>query len=350
MKTIHVHASTEYDVKIGPNLLPTLGQELQQLLCCQTVCIVSDSNVWPIYGEDALKALKKAGFEVISWIMAAGEQSKNGENYLRLLSFLAESGITRNDCLIALGGGVVGDLTGFVAATYLRGIAYVQLPTTLLAMVDSSVGGKTAIDLPSGKNLAGAFYQPLLVLCDTNTLSTLPTKDFSDGCAEIVKYAVLFDPILFSTLVEKEAAFPLEDVISRCVELKRDVVSLDEYDRGARQALNLGHTIGHAIEKASGYTVRHGQAVSIGMCAISKAASAMGYCDNTLCHQLRSLLSNFGLPCTTEYTAEELFCHILSDKKRSDQEISLIFPATIGCYQIKKVPITQLEVILKAGL
>lgn len=350
MKTIHIHASTEYDVKIGPNLLPTLGSELQQLLSCKTVCIVSDSNVWPIYGEIAVNSLKKAGFEVLSWVITAGEQSKNGETYLRLLSFLAGNSVTRSDCLIALGGGVVGDLTGFAAATYLRGIAYIQIPTTLLAMVDSSVGGKTAIDLPSGKNLAGAFYQPLLVLCDTNTLLTLPSSDFSDGCAEIVKYAVLFDPTLFSTLVEKGTAFPQEAVISRCVELKRDVVALDEYDRGARQALNFGHTIGHAIEKASQYTIRHGQAVSIGMCAISKAAIANGYCDRAFYLRLCFLLSKFALPCATEYTAEELAHYILADKKRCGQEISLIFPATVGCYETKKVPISQLESILKAGL
>ena len=189
---------------------------------------------------------------------------------MELLNFLAENKLTRSDALIALGGGVVGDLTGFAAATYLRGIDYIQIPTTLLAAVDSSVGGKTAIDLPSGKNLVGAFYQPKLVLCDTDTLNTLPEDIFRDGCAEVIKYGVLYDAELFAHLDESGLSFDREAVIARCVELKRDVVAEDEFDRGKRQKLNLGHTIGHGIEACSGYGISHGKAVAMGMTIITK--------------------------------------------------------------------------------
>ncbi len=350
MTTIQIPTSKEYAVKIGTGLLPLLGQELKSISGGKAVTIVSDSNVWPIYGEVTRSSLENAGFSVFSFVFPSGESHKNSETYLQLLSFLAEKNLTRSDCLVALGGGVVGDLTGFAAATYLRGISYIQVPTTLLAMVDSSVGGKTAIDLPSGKNLAGAFYQPSLVLCDTDTLSTLPKTIFADGCAEIIKYAVLFDPDLFSLLERQALSFQREDVIARCVALKRDVVIQDEFDNGIRQALNLGHTVGHAIEKASHYTISHGKAVAIGMCIIARAARSMGTCDAVSCEKLIALISHFGLPCSVDFSAAELVSYICSDKKRSGQHIALILPATIGCCRAEITPLSKLESIIEAGM
>jgi len=264
MKSICVKASNEYQVMIGRGLLPMLGEQIASVCKPQTVAIISDSTVWPLYGETAAKSIENAGFTVISFVFPAGEASKNGETYLQALNFLAEAKVTRTDCIVALGGGVVGDLAGFTAATYLRGVSYIQVPTTLLAAVDSSVGGKTAIDLPAGKNLCGAFYQPRLVLCDTDTLSTLPQDIFRDGCAEVIKYGILYDPVLFGHLEKTGLNFDREAVITRCVELKRDVVAEDEFDTGARMKLNLGHTIGHGVEARSNFSLSHGKSVSIG--------------------------------------------------------------------------------------
>ena len=188
MNTVTVRASRQYDILIGQGLLPTLGAEAKKLGKAQKICVVSESSVYPLYGAAAEESLKSAGFSVVSYVFPAGEESKSGQIFLDLLNFLAENRLTRSDLIVALGGGVVGDLAGFAAASYLRGIRFIQVPTTLLAAVDSSVGGKTAIDLPAGKNLAGAFCQPSLVLCDTDTLNSLPLDIFRDGCAEVIKY------------------------------------------------------------------------------------------------------------------------------------------------------------------
>ena len=193
MKTVTVNASKSYDIKIGPGLLNSLGDEARKLGKAKKIALVSESNVYPLYGKQAESSLKDAGFEVFSFIFPAGEESKCSNTYLELLNFLADCKLTRTDLIVALGGGVVGDLAGFAAATYLRGIRFIQIPTTLLAAVDSSVGGKTAIDLPAGKNLVGAFWQPSLVLCDTDTLTSLPEDIFLDGCAEVIKYGILYN-------------------------------------------------------------------------------------------------------------------------------------------------------------
>lgn len=344
MNTVTVNASTTYEVKIGHGLLGSLGQALPALCKAGKVCIVSDSNVWPLYGHIAVESLEKAGLEVMHFVFPAGESSKNGETYLALLNFLAGNQVTRADCLVALGGGVVGDLTGFAAATYLRGIAYIQVPTTLLAMVDSSVGGKTAIDLPAGKNLAGAFYQPKLVLCDTATLDTLPEEIFRDGCAEVIKYGVLYDPALFAHLWEQGLGFDREAVLTRCVEWKRDVVAQDEFDTGARMKLNLGHTIGHGIEALSDFSISHGKAVAIGMAIVSRAARCPDGGDILAC------LNTFGLPTTTDFAPEAIFRHTLSDKKRSGGTVNLIIPTAIGHCAIVPTPIGELQSFIEAGL
>ena len=344
MKTISVAASVNYDVKIGSHLLPTLGAEVTALCKADKACIVSDTNVWPLYGETVEESLRSAGITPVHFVFPAGEESKNGSTYLSLLNYLAENGLTRSDCLVALGGGVVGDMTGFAAATYLRGVAYVQVPTSLLAAVDSSVGGKTAIDLPAGKNLCGAFYQPALVLCDTDTLNTLPEEIFRDGCAEVIKYGVLYDPQLFAYLMDAGVNFDREAVIARCVEWKRDVVAEDEFDTGARMKLNLGHTVGHGIEKASHFAVSHGRAVAMGMAIVARA------CGCPDADRIIACLTRFGLPVTTEFSAEEISRHALSDKKRSGGTVKLILPKTIGDCAIVPTPVTELRSFIEKGL
>lgn len=350
MKTISVDASTKYDVYVGQELLSTAGAAIAGILKPCKAAIISDDTVFPLYGKTVTASLTEAGFDVIHYVFPAGEESKNGNTYLSILNFLAENTLTRSDVIIALGGGVVGDITGFAAATFLRGIAYVQIPTTLLAMVDSSVGGKTAIDLPAGKNLAGAFYQPRLVLCDLDALNTLPQPTFCDGCAEVIKYGVLFDSELFDHLMKNGLGFSRETVISRCIELKRDVVKEDEFDRGTRQLLNLGHTIGHGIEAQSNFTISHGKAVAIGMAIVSKAASQLGLCDRSVYTDIMKILDQFLLPTATTFSADALYQSALSDKKRTGGTVNLIVPTEIGHCIIQKTNTDDVKSFIEAGL
>lgn len=350
MTTVTVSASKTYDILIGSGLLCSLGQRVAELGKVKTVCIVSETNVYPLYGKIAEESLEKAGLRTVSFVFPAGESSKCGETYLSLLNFLAENRLSRSDLLVALGGGVVGDLTGFAAATYFRGIRFVQVPTTLLAAVDSSVGGKTAIDLKAGKNLAGAFYQPSLVLCDTDTLSSLPDDIFRDGCAEVIKYGVIYDRAFFDYLSETGVNFDREKVIRRCVELKRDVVMEDEFDTGARMKLNLGHTIGHGVEARSGFSLSHGKSVATGLAIVSRAAAATGLCSAEDCGRVIRILNDYALPVSTAYSARELAEFALSDKKRSGGTIPLIIPRTIGACDIIPTAVTELESFIQAGL
>ena len=344
MNTITVHASKDYNVTIGSGVLGQLGEIVRRTTAAETVCLVTDTNVRFLHAGSAIKSLTDAGLRLCSISFPAGEASKTAENYLLLLKTLAKEGLTRADCVIALGGGVVGDLAGFAAATYLRGIAYIQVPTTLLAMVDSSVGGKTGIDLEGGKNQVGAFHQPHAVLCDTDILCTLPESIFRDGCAEVIKYGVLYDPELFTHLETTGMAFDRAYVISRCVELKRNAVEADEFDRGQRKLLNFGHTIGHAIEKCSNYTVTHGQAVAIGMAMVCRSTNCR---DNG---RILSLLEKFGLPVKTDDSAVALANAAFSDKKRSGGNVELIIPKAIGDCHLVSAPIDELQAFIEKGL
>ena len=243
-----------------------------------------------------------------------------------------------------------GDMAGFAAAVYQRGIRFVQIPTTFLAAVDSSVGGKTAIDLKAGKNMAGAFYQPHLVLCDVDTLDTLPQVVFADGIAETLKYGVIGDAALFEKIASGDFRGDLEAVIERCVTMKRDIVMEDEFDTGVRQLLNLGHTLGHAIEKRSGFTITHGHAVAIGMHLIAKAAEEKGLAEAGLAAQIKAGLEKNGLPVEIGYTAEEITAGVLKDKKRRGGEISFVFPEKIGHCEIVKIPVEEVTELVKKAL
>lgn len=345
MTTVTVSTGKKYDVRIGHGLLEQLGEAVRELGNVKRVCIVSDSHVWPLYGQRVKHSLEDAGFFVTELVFPHGESSKNGENWLKIVNFFAQSGLTRTDVAVALGGGVTGDLTGFAAATFLRGIRYVQVPTTLLAAADSSVGGKTAIDLSAGKNLAGAFWQPSLVLCDVDTLDTLPESVLREGFAEVIKYGVLYDPEFFAFLETQSLEnFQRERVIARCVELKRDAVVQDEFDHGARRFLNLGHTIGHAVEACSGFTVSHGEAVAVGMAMIARAAK----CRDT--ERICALLKHYGLPVTTNYTPGQLEGYVLSDKKRQGDVVSVIIPRGIGDCECVALPVAEVKTLIREGM
>ena len=349
MKCVSVPASRAYDVCIGSGILPQLGAQLAELHKSCTVAVISDDTVFPLYGETVCASLCEAGFTVVHHVIRSGESFKNLTTYGEVLTFLAENHLTRSDLLLALGGGVVGDLTGFAAATFLRGVDYVQVPTTLLAAVDSSVGGKTAVDLSVGKNLVGAFHQPLLVWCDTDTLSTLPAATFRDGCAEVIKYGLLGDADFFARLNAQPISENLASVIGRCVEMKRDIVAEDEFDTGARQLLNLGHTFGHAIESVSGYTLSHGHCVAMGMGIITRAAAELGICPADAADAVDALLQQYGLPVQSPYGAEMLLQAVASDKKMRGSTITLAVPEAIGRTVLRKVNAADLHRWLAAG-
>ena len=349
MKIVEVHSSKNYEVKIGSGLLKDAGKYISEVLPCKTAVIVSDDNVFPLYGETVRKSLNEAGINTVEFVFEHGEKSKCLETYGKLLNKMCDSKMTRSDAVVALGGGVTGDLSGFAAATYQRGIGFVQIPTTLLADVDSSVGGKTGIDLEMSKNQVGAFYQPSLVLCDTDTLKTLPEVEYRNGCAEVIKYTMIGSRELFDKISEKPVCEQFEDVIFDCVSMKRDYVEKDEFDLGLRMMLNFGHTIGHTVEARSKYEIPHGQGVAMGMAAITRAAQKFNCCSNETLENLINLIKKYNLPTEIEYKAEELIGAAMTDKKSSGDTIKLVVPEKIGICSLKKINKSELIDWLKAG-
>lgn len=350
MKSVAVNASKKYEVLVSSGILDEAGKYASPLISGKSAVVVSDDNVYPLYGERLTKSLENCGFEVKSFVFPHGEKSKCMGVYTSLLEFMFENRITRSDALFALGGGVTGDLAGFAAATYQRGIKFIQVPTTLLAMVDSSVGGKTAVNLEHGKNQAGCFYQPSLVLCDPETLKTLPQEEFLCGCAEVIKYSVLFSEEFFESLSETRVENQLENVITTCVSMKRDIVGCDEFDTGVRMLLNLGHTVGHAVEACSNFSILHGQAVAAGTAIVARAAAKRGCLSDADCKRIISLLKQYGLPTETEYSSDELYRAALSDKKLLSGAITLIVPERIGSCKLLKIPASELEAWISDGL
>ncbi len=350
MEIVKVSASKEYNVHIGSGFLDNVGEMLREIKKPCRVVIVSDDTVFSLYGERVKKALTDSGYAVCEFVFPHGEESKSLENFGKIQEFCAENSITRTDLFVALGGGVTGDLTGFAAASYLRGVDFVQIPTTVLSMVDSSVGGKTAVNLKAGKNLCGAFYQPIAVYADCETLNTLPEETFNEGCAEVIKYGMILDGEFLTFLKNNDIRENIEYVIKRCVEIKRDVVDRDEFENGERKLLNFGHTIGHAIEKCSHLTISHGNAVAIGMVIATRGAYKMGLVNENFTEMLIEILKANGLPITCEFTAEELYRISLSDKKRSLDTISLIIPEKYGLCKIEKISVEKLKEFIEAGL
>ena len=349
MKTITVNASKKYNIIIDKNILSKVGEIAANEVGVSSCAVITDSTVDNLYSSTLIASLKSAGYKVSKFVFEAGEQSKNATVFVEILEFLATSGLTRSDCIFALGGGVVGDIAGFAASVYLRGIKFVQIPTTLLAMVDSSVGGKTGIDLKAGKNLAGAFHQPSLVICDTSLLSTLTPEIFADGCAEVIKYGVINDTELIS-LINAGISQNIEEVVAACINDKRIVVEEDEFDNGCRQLLNLGHTVGHAIEKCSNFNISHGSAVSIGMVIITRSAVKSEQCVHSALNELIKILKANSLPTECNYSAKELASVALSDKKRKGNTITLAVPYNIGDTKLVKISVDDLEAFIERGL
>ncbi|MBQ8623286.1 MAG: 3-dehydroquinate synthase [Oscillospiraceae bacterium] len=347
---IHVETNKKYDVEVGAGLLLTCGDKIKAITGTCRAAIITDSNVSKLYLNKVEKSLEQAGFNTDSFVFKAGEGSKNIETLSDILEFLAENNYTRTDILVALGGGVVGDITGFAASVYLRGVRFVQLPTTLLAMVDSSVGGKTAVDLKAGKNLAGAFYQPEVVLADTETLKTLNRQELANGFAESIKYGVLFDKKLFDLFDCDLDDEKLERAISECIAHKARVVKNDEFDLGERKLLNLGHTIGHAIEKCSGYATPHGHAVAAGMAMIARASEKMGLAEAGTSEKIEKMLLRYNLPVDCDiYEDKELYFTSLGDKKREGGSITLVIPEKIGGSVLRKEAVADLEKYITLG-
>ena len=349
MEKLSVHASSSYDVLIGGGIFKAAATYLSPIIRGGAVTIVSDDKVYSLYGEQLKAMLAAAGNKVFTYIFPNGEQSKNADVYIGLLNFLAESSMSRSDTVVALGGGVTGDLAGFAAATYMRGIKVVQIPTTLLAAVDSSVGGKTGIDLKAGKNLAGAFYQPSLVLCDYTLFDTLEPSVFQSGMAEVIKHSILAGGEL-RTLLSSPVKPHLETIIKRNVQIKRDVVEADEREAGKRKLLNLGHTIGHAVETLSGYTLSHGQAVAIGTCVTARICAKKGVCLQSVTDEIISLFTLQGLPVETSFTAKQIADAARLDKKRKSDVITWVWIEDFGRCVLKDIAMNDFEQLVTLGL
>lgn len=347
MTTVDVNASVNYKVIIGKNLLCDSGALISEVVGPCKAAIISDTNVFPLYGNTVKSSLEKAGFDTVEYIFPAGEQSKNLSVYSEIIEFLAKSRLTRTDIVIALGGGVTGDMAGFCAATYLRGIRFVQIPTTILAACDSSVGGKTAVDIEAGKNLVGAFHQPSLVICDTNTFDTLDSRQVSCGFAEIIKYGVIRDKELFQEL--SQSTDDIQSIITRCVEIKRDIVENDEKESGERKLLNFGHTLGHAVEKHSNFSLTHGEAVAVGMMMISKMSEKLGLCYG-ISNAIKPLLEKYSLPDEYDISKEEMLSIAAGDKKVQGSSVTLVIPQKIGQCILKKVTLTEFSDMLSTIL
>jgi len=341
MRTVHVSlGNRSYDIKIAPGLIGRLGGECARLKLAPRCAIITDTNVGKRYAKTVFNSLATAGFTPSLIIVQPGETAKSLKTVQACYDQLAAHRLERKSFIVALGGGVVGDLAGFLAATYLRGIAFVQAPTTLLAQVDSSVGGKVGVNLKAGKNLVGAFYQPKLVLCDLDALKTLPDREFRAGLAEVIKYGIIYDAKLFARLerdlpkiLNRDQSI-LAPVISRCCEIKAEVVGQDETDGGLRAILNFGHTIGHAIENISGYgKFLHGEAISIGQVAAAKLSHEILGMPERDVERIGNLFQRTGLPVRTRMNflkRQRLLNAMRLDKKVSDGEIKFVLAERIG--------------------
>lgn len=344
MKTVHVDTGRPYDIFIERGLLDRCGEYAKKLSGAKKVVVITDTNVAPHYIWRVLNSLEKTGFETKSHIFQAGEESKHLGTIAEIYRTLADFRVTRKDLIVALGGGVCGDMAGFAAASYLRGIDFMQIPTSLLAQVDSSVGGKTGVDLPQGKNLVGAFHQPIAVLIDPDTLNTLPEVFLTDGMGEIIKYGCIKDEGLFEFLEKEDAFEHLEEIIETCVSIKRDVVSRDEKEAGERMLLNFGHTLGHAIEKLYNFNgITHGMAVAVGMVLIARAGEKNGFTQSGTADRIKALCEKYSLPTSDSASFSQMAEAAKGDKKTAGGDINLVLLKKIGESFTYKVALDDLE-------
>lgn len=344
MKKIHVNLQkNSYDILIGGGLLSSCGELISQAIKPCKVFIITDTNVAPLYLETVENALQNAGFTTAAHVFPAGEKSKTIDAVVTMVEDMANEQLCRTDCVVALGGGVVGDMAGFASAIYMRGIDFVQLSTSLLSDIDSSVGGKTGCDLENGKNLVGAFHQPKMVIIDTDTLDTLTEHFKSDGMGEMIKYGVFRSKSLFDRICELPETAAGEQNIYECVDIKREVVENDEFEHGERKLLNLGHTLGHAIEKYYNFEkYSHGEAITIGMVLMAKAAEKNGLCVSGVAKKIAECAEKFNLPTECDADIAELLKIAVSDKKRRGGKIDIILPKAIGDAFIYTIDVDKL--------
>ncbi len=350
MKNIRVNLDEKsYNIIIGHNILDDLCDKIKDMTKSNKIMIITDDNIEKLYLKKVSDILVKGGYEVSSFAFEHGEKSKNLDTCQRAYEKLIEKKFSRSDLIIAFGGGVVGDLAGFVASTYLRGIDFIQIPTSLLAMVDSSVGGKVAVDLPQGKNLVGSFYQPKIVVIDCNVLETLSDKFFKDGLGEVIKYGLIYDKDLFDKLAKfkdkSELLEHIDEIVYRCCDIKRKVVEIDQFDTGERMVLNFGHTIGHAIEKVYGFdTITHGNAVCVGMNLITKISEEKGLTEVGTTKEIIDILNKYELTSNVDIKdKEQIFEAICIDKKNINNALNIILIKKVGESFIYKTDVSFFE-------
>lgn len=349
MRNVHVDlGSKSYDIVIERGLLPHVGRKIKTLLPkAEKIAVITDSNVGPLYASILKESLEREGLTFTVQAFTAGEASKNLQTLGILYDGLAEAGLTRSDALIALGGGVTGDMGGLAAATFLRGISFVQIPTSLLATVDSSVGGKVAIDLSGGKNLVGAFYQPKVVFIDPDLLKTLPVRYLHDGLAEVIKYGCIMDKELFMMLEkiqnDAELLAHVDEIIEICCNIKARIVEQDEFDTGERMLLNFGHTLGHAVEKTFCFDrYSHGEGVGIGMVVLTRQSEKLGLTEQGTADRIAALLQKFQLPISVDMRQKDFLRAIALDKKKRGSHLTLILLKKIGESFLQKVAFSEL--------
>lgn len=348
MKQMTVHTGLPYKILIEAGLLKFAGTYIRPLTAGGKLMLVTDSNVAPLYEAVVRASLEAAGFQVTTHVFQAGESSKKPATVLSIVEHMAQAGLTRSDMVVALGGGVTGDMAGFAAAIYQRGIDFVQLPTTLLSQIDSSVGGKTGVDLPQGKNLCGSFHQPRLVLIDPDVLQTLSERFFHDGLAEAIKHGCIQSRPLFDRLMTENPWDFIEELIYDSVNIKRLIVEEDETEQGRRALLNFGHTIGHAIEKCHHFEgISHGEAVGIGMVMVTRISEGLGITQPGTAAQIRRMLLRYGLPVLDDTPLPQLAAAMAMDKKRAGAEINFVMLRQVGESLLHKIPVEQVEGLLK---
>jgi len=344
--TVILKQHTQYPVIIEEGALEQLPLYLKRQGLGPKVMLVTDENVNPLYAQASEKHLQEAGFDADILELPAGERYKVYPIMGRVYSILKLAGLDRSSCIVALGGGVIGDVAGFAAATYQRGIPYIQVPTSLLAQVDASVGGKTAIDMPFGKNMVGAFYQPWAVVIDPAVLATLPAPRISEGMAEVIKYGCIKDEGILEQVQTRD--FQTTAIIARCVEIKAAVVAADEFDKGERMLLNFGHTLGHAIEKATHYSLyTHGAAVACGMVAAIRIGIQLGITPPTLETALKSLLEFWQLPTAAAISKEEVLATVRKDKKWLSGTLNFILLEEFGRAIIRPMQLEELTELVE---
>lgn len=348
MKTIQVKTSREYDVLLGQGLIVNLSQLVEPFCCGRKIGIITDDTVDALYASTVAKTLQVSGYEVAKYVIPHGESSKNITTLSGILEYFATCHFTRKDILISIGGGVIGDITGLAAALYMRGIQFIQVPTTLLSMVDASVGGKTAVDLKAGKNLIGAFWQPGLVVADTRIIADLPEAIFAEGMAEVIKSDLIANAGIVEMIRQGTVNENIDSMVASCIEMKRNVVEQDEYEtKGLRKVLNMGHTVAHAIEKLSDFQVSHGIAVATGLVWEAGIAAHLGLCNEELMAEIREVVETYHLYYNVPFEVEAMVEAMKSDKKNEDSNIDFVFPLQFGKWEERKLPQHELVNIIE---